>query len=243
MWDLLGYEVWTLALTAGLVFLAAPFAVEVHVCSLVNFVGFAVIETGVVLAPLAFGLHLGHWNWIGKVASIATGLAALTVFGVTRAEVGLVMPTGRRGWIVSVTGMVVGPIFILATSYALGANHVPDVETLLFQATMPGLDEELTFRGVAFAVLTRGFSMPRRGLATWALPLAVTTLWFTIGHVVNLEHGRLGLLPLAIVVVLPLGLLLGAVRVSSESLLGCVIVHNVTNVTAFLAAFLLSPSN
>ena len=243
MWDFLGYEVWTLALAAGLVFLAVPFAVKVRARLLTIFVGFAVIETGVVLAPLAFGLHLGHWNWIGKVASIAIGLAALPVLGLTRAEVGLVMPTSRRGWIVSVTGMVVGPIFIFATSYALGANHAPDVETLLFQATMPGLDEELTFRGVGFAILTRGFSMPQRGLASWALPLAVTTLWFTIGHVVSLEHGRLGFLPIAIVVVLPLGLLFGAVRVSSESLLGCVIVHNVTNVTAFLAAFLLSPAH
>ena len=119
----------------------------------------------------------------------------------------------------------------------LGPNPRPDAETLAYQATMPGLDEELAFRGLGMALLARGFPVTRIG--NWVLPLAITSLQFTAVHAVNIEHGHLGLALAAARFILPMGLLLGLIRIGSGSLLGCVVTHNAVNLTGYLAAFVL----
>ncbi len=89
------------------------------------------------------------------------------------------------------------------------------------------------------ALLVRGFPATRLALPVWALPVAITSLQFTAVHVVNLEHGRLGLAMNAIRFVPPIGLLLALIRVGSSSLLGGVVTHNAVNLSGYLAAFLL----
>ena len=237
--DLIVYETFIFLLTTGLVSIAYPFATERRFGPLVAFVAIAMMQTAVLTIPLALGWRVGHWNWIGKLASIVAGLAVLPVLRLTRREVGLVLPRGRSGWIRSVLGLIVGLLFISLFVLVLGPNPRPNLETIAYQATMPGLDEELAFRGIFMALLARGYPTLRFGLPVWTLPVAITTLHFTMGHVVTIEHGHLGLAIGAAPFVLPIGLLLALIRVASASLLGSVVTHNVVNVAGDLAAFLL----
>ncbi len=235
--DLIVYEAFVLALTAGLVLLACPFAAERRAMPLLGFIGLALVQTLVLTVPLALGWHLGRWNWVGKLASIAVGLAAIRVLRLGRTEIGLVWPQGRSAWLVSAAGLVAGLILVTLFVLVLGPNPHPDAETLAYQATLPGLDEELAFRGLGMALLARGLPVTRA--PKWVLPLVITSLQFTAGHVVNIEHGHLGLALGAALFVLPMGLLLGLIRVGSSSLLGCVVTHNAVNLTGYLAAFVL----
>ena len=103
------------------------------------------------------------------------------------------------------------------------------LETFCFEATLPGLDEELSFRGVGLACLIRAFSRdgvdgPARVLALW-----ITALWFTAVHVVNLQHGHLVVTWHRILDVLPYGVWLAIIRFRSGSLLGGIIAHNTSN--------------
>ncbi len=237
--DLVLYEAFVFLLAAGLVLLAVPFSARRRVGPLVAFVVVAMVQTLVLTAPLALGWRLGRWNWIGKLASITTSLAVVRILRLTREEVGLAWPRGRSGWLASAAGLITGLALVTAFVLVSGPNPPPDAETIAYQATMPGLDEELSFRGVAMALLARGFPTTRFALPVWAIPAAVTSLQFTAVHVVNLEHGHLGLAWQAIRFVLPFGLLLALVRVGSSSLLGCVVTHNAVNVSGYLAAFLL----
>lgn len=237
--DLILYEVFVFLLAAGLVLLAVPFSTRRRVGPLVAFVAVAMVQTLVLTVPLALGWHLGQWNWLGKLASIATSLAVVRILPLSWEEVGLAWPRGRSGWLASVAGLVTGLVLVAVFVLVSGPNPAPDAETIAYQATMPGLDEELSFRGVAMALLARGFPATRLALPVWVLPVAITSLQFTAGHVVNLEHGHLGLAWEAIRFVLPIGLLLALIRVGSSSLLGCVVTHNAVNLSGFLAAFLL----
>ena len=236
--DLVVYETFIFLLTAGLVSIASPFATERRLGPLVAFVAVAMIQTAVLAIPLALGWRVGHWNWIGKLASVATGLAVLPVLRLSRREVGLVLPHGRSGWGRSLLGLIVGLLFISVFVVLFGPNPRPSVETIAYQATMPGLDEELTFRGIFMALLVRGFPAPRFNLPVWTLPVAITTLHFTMGHVVTIEHGHLGWAIGAALFVLPIGLLLALIRVGSCSLLGSVVTHNAVNVAGYVAVLL-----
>lgn len=236
------YMGWTLVLTGGLVLLALPFATERHAAPLLAFVAVAVLQTAVLVVPLVFGWHLGQWNWSGKIASICVGLAAIRVLGLTRTEVGLVLPAGRRAWLVSAAGPLLAMLLVLAFTVVVGPNDRPNAETLAYQATMPGLDEELAFRGIGMALLARGLGRPRLGLPKWALPLAITSLWFTAAHVVAIEHGHLALMPAAATFVLPMGILLALIRVGSGSLLGGLLGHNAVNVLGDCTAFFMRPT-
>ena len=237
--DFAVYEVFVLLLTAGLVSFAYPFATERRLGPLAAFVALAMAQTAVLTIPHRLGWQVGYWNWIGKLASVLTGLAVLPLLRLTRAEVGLVPPRGRSGWACSAVGLVVGLLFVSFFILLLGPNPRPSVETIAYQATMPGLDKELAFRGIGMALLVRGFPAVRFGLPVWTIPVAITTLHFTMVHVVNIEHGHLGWAVGAALFVLPFGLLLALVRVASSSLLGSVVTHNAVNVAGFLAAFLL----
>ncbi len=234
--DLIVYETFILLLTAGLVSIAYPFATERRLGPLVAFVAVAMIQTAVLILPLSLGWRVGHWNWIGKLASIVVGLAVLPVLRLTRREVGLVLPHGRSGWGRSLLGLIVGLLFVFVL--VLGPNLRPSVETIVYQATMPGLDEELAFRGIFMALLARGYPMVRFGLPVWTLPVAITTLQFTMGHVVTIEHGHLGWVIGAAPFVLLMGLLLALIRVGSSSLLGGIVTHNAVNVAGYVAALL-----
>lgn len=166
-------------------------------------------------------------------------LAALPLFSLTTAEVGLVPPCERRGWKICIAGICFAFVFEIVHSVLSGDIHLPtDAETFAFQATMPGLDEELSFRGIEMALLARAFPTPRFGLPVWLIPLIITTVIFTAGHMIIFEHGTLSVMwkdPL--IEVLPMGLLLGLLRISTGSLIAPLLSHNAANLGNHLTSW------
>ena len=236
--DLFFYGLWTLVLTTGLVAPALPLAAERRAGPLTAFVGYAVIQTVALLCPFALGWQIGRFNWVGKVLSICVSLVAIRLLRLSRAEVGLVLPNGKRGWAASGVGLGAAILLGVILVLVFGPNGRPSAETLAFEATMPGLDEELAFRGIAMALLTQGLAKPRSRLPAWGLPLAITSVWFTIGHVVGLDHGHLVVGPAQVMVaILAAGVLLTLIRVGSFSLLGCVVAHNTLNILVYVASY------
>lgn len=100
-------------------------------------------------------VHGLHWNWLGKAASLLLGLVAIQIFRLSRAEVGLKLPA-RGSWPWLWVGLGIALVWSLVAARGLDQLHT-DVETLIFQATMPGFAEELVYRGVAYALLLKGF--------------------------------------------------------------------------------------
>jgi len=120
-----------------------------------RFVAIALAGLGIALAalfidPLASLTHaLGlKWNWGGKLLSTLVILAVMRFSPASFGEMGVKAWDGR-GWrgVLVCLGVMCALDWAVSFAFASGAR-TPSVEQLLFQATMPGLNEELIYRAV-----------------------------------------------------------------------------------------------
>jgi hypothetical protein len=174
--------------------------------------------------------HL-HWNWLGKALAIIVSLVMVAVMpGVTRTEVGL---TWRRkaGGLLPVLLVIAATCALGWTVHALGGGG-PELapEQLLFQGTMPGLDEELFSRGVLLALLTRAFGPGREvaGASFGAAEIA-STLLFAAGHGLLVSHGAIAFDAISFIVSGLLGAGLMWLRNRTGSLVIPILTHNLVN--------------
>jgi membrane protease YdiL (CAAX protease family) len=129
----------------------------------------------------------GEWNWMGKVLSLALSAIAIAAFGLSPDAIGLTLRQRHPR-----IGIVAVALFIvwgacLGTFFKPGA---PDAETLAFQATMPGLAEELVYRGIVPALL---LGLVRHKAPVGDIPWAVivaTSVMFGAWHGLGYSHGH-----------------------------------------------------
>jgi membrane protease YdiL (CAAX protease family) len=130
----------------------------------------------------------GNWNWSGKVLSLV--FSAIVVFSLKLSPdaIGL-----RRQEHATIAWAGLG--FFIVWGIGLGLAFtpgVPDAETLAFQATMPGLAEEIAYRGIAPAILlTLTNRKPHVDGIPWAVILA-TSAMFGLWHSLSFSHGSIG---------------------------------------------------
>ena len=135
------------------------------------------------------GSHLStsHWNWEGKFASILFGLAALTLAPQWLVDrIGLFrLPTPSR-WlpVLLILAVYLGARIYLLSKYG-GESF--DLDSVLYQATMPGLDEELWFRGILWGLLAYSLDpeASENGTMPW-LTLLTTTILFGWVHAASI---------------------------------------------------------
>ncbi|MEQ9506278.1 MAG: CPBP family intramembrane glutamic endopeptidase [Hyphomonas sp.] len=186
----------------------------------------ALLTRGFWLVPDPF--PGADWNWAGKLAAMAGTLAvmALPAFGWKWCGMTLDQGPGWRGAL----GLLIvlsGLFFWLAVSPADGPD---DLETIAFQWTMPGLDEELFYRGTLLLALNEAFrpkvNVLGAGIGWGGL---MTTVLFGLTHALSYEAGAMefDLMTFAMTGV-PAFLLLW-LRERTGSLLMPVIGHNLAN--------------
>lgn len=128
------------------------------------------------------------WNWQGKVAALLFALTTLAVLPTPLlSQVGLfaVPPRSARPRLTALAVIVCG--LALARSVCFGAPEPFSIETIVFQATMPGLHEETTFHGLWWVLLALALDPGR--IASGKIPwwtLVATTLLFGAVHAVDL---------------------------------------------------------
>jgi uncharacterized protein len=179
--------------------------------------------------PVMSGLG---FNWIGKaLAVVATLLMMRAVRGASPAEFGLTLRQ-REG---SIGPAILATVALCAFSWTIqavfsGGSSVT-AERLLYQATMPGLDEELFFRGLLLAILFPAFRdrWNAAGARIGGAGLAVTFL-FAAGHGLRISGGTLHFSALVFAVVGVLGFGFLWLRQRSDSLVFPVLAHNLVNV-------------
>ncbi len=207
--------------------MAWPFARRRRVVFLACLLVLLTLDILVLVLPLLLHWRLGHWNWTGKVASILFGVVVMRLFLDGR-EVGWRLPRSRTEIAWSVAGVFVAAVMAVAAQF-IEPSARPTAETFAFEATLPGLDEELWFRGIGVALLLKAFSAGPDDRRAQAIVLLVTSFWFTAVHVIDLDGGHLHMSWHRVLDVLPIGVLLAAIRLRSGSLLGCVLAHNAIN--------------
>ena len=171
-------------------------------------------------------------NWLGKGLSLLGTCVLLALLpGVGFRAAGLrweQAPGSLRPVAIVGTATIVG-----ATITAAFASPSPDitVEWLAFQATMPGLDEELFMRGLLLLLFHQAFgrNFTIAGAETgWGLWL--TTLLFGLLHGVTVQGDEISVSAAVTVLTGLVGFIAGWMRERTGSLVAPIVFHNAFNV-------------
>lgn len=169
----------------------------------------------------------GHWNWEGKLLALAATLvvASLPAIGWTRSGLTLRQAELKAPMIVA------GLYSLLFVGLALAFPNEPSsAETMAFQLTLPGLEEEAFYRGVLLLVLSQAFSGRARFLGVdWDWGAVLSCVLFGFAHALGVSHGEVSFEPLSFALTAGPSFVGVWVRLRSGSILLPVAMHNIGN--------------
>lgn len=184
--------------------------------------------------------HLPHflphsgWNWQGKLLALAATLiiASVPAFGWKKA--GLTLRQDRKGLRPAiVVALIVCAVFVY---FALKMPNEPiDRETLAFQLTMPGLEEEPFYRGVLLLVLNQAFRGRIRLLGVqWGWGALLSCALFGLAHAFDYSHSAFSFDPLTMALTGGPALIAVWLRERTGSLVLPILLHNFANSISLL---------
>ena len=133
-----------------------------------------------------------EWNWQGKaLALLATlAIAALPAFGWKRCGITLHHAPGSLRASIPVV-LVYLSIFVAVA--LVFPNDALSAETLAFQATMPGLEEESFYRGILLFALYEAFRGRLSWLGIdWSWGAVLSCMLFGFAHALSYADGAFG---------------------------------------------------
>jgi len=191
-----------------------------------------VLDVALVEIPRVDGFQHLHWSWQECILSTAWPfLLVALVPGISLVSVG-VTSRFRPGWLKPsiIAGLLA--LAVPAVFFILGVHKKLDAQGWAFLLIMPGLAEELVFRGVYQSLLNRVFGKPwRLANAEFGWGLIITAILFAASNgLVAVDpqlHARI-VLHAAIAPVM-LSFISGWVRERTDSVWPSVFGHNLSN--------------
>jgi membrane protease YdiL (CAAX protease family) len=179
-----------------------------------------------------------RWNWPGKMLSIAFSCLLLVSSPWLRQNVGLGWRQSPGSLKLSIAWFAV--YLAIGTFFGLiGPRQPPSIETPLYQAIMPGIDEELSMHGIALALLERAFGRsPLSCRMRFGLASGITSLVFGIGHAAYFVGQPWLVAILSFVLITSSSAALALVRTRSGSLLWPILCHGAWDGSWALTAML-----
>jgi len=176
--------------------------------------------------------HL-HWSWQECLLSAAWPFLLIALIpGITVDSVG-VTSRFRPGWLKASTVALLLALAVPAVFFVLGARKKLDAGSWVFLLIMPGLAEELVFRGVFQSLLNRVFGKPwRLANAEFGWGLIITAILFAGSNGMVAVDGQLHahIVPQAAIAPVLMSFVSGWVRERSDSVWPSVLGHNLSNI-------------
>jgi membrane protease YdiL (CAAX protease family) len=192
-----------------------------------------VLNVGLTEIPRVDGFQHLHWSWQECLLSTAWPfLLVALVPGISLASIGVTSRL-RPGWLKpSIVGLLLA-LAVPAVFFILGARKRLDAEGWTFLLIMPGLAEELVFRGVFQSLLNRVFGKPwRLANADFGWGLVISTILFAGSNgLVAVDpqlHARIVLH--AAIAPFMISLVSGWIRERTDSVWPSVFGHNLSNI-------------
>lgn len=196
------------------------------------FVNDALLTSGYGLIPNL--LPQGDWNWQGKaLALVATLLiASLPVFGWRRSGLTLSQATGSLKAAVPVALVYIA--FFTGIAW-LFPSEPATAETVAFQLTMPGLEEEPFYRGVLLFALDRAFLGRKSFLGVeWGWGAVLSCVLFGLAHAFGYSDGQFSFDPLTMALTAVPSFIGVWLVLRTRSVLLPVVLHNFGNAISLL---------
>ncbi len=187
-----------------------------------------------------FNIIGGNWNWDGKLYGIVCGIAAYFIFRKQFKENNFFTLRQKKDGLRA--GITVGVIIIAAqTAIGVLGNIINgssglNTERLLFQISMPGIDEEIMFRGVLLGLLC---SSLRSGKSASGNPANwIIAILFGLVHALNYVNGSISFNTATFIWTGAIGYGLGYITLRTRSILIPILAHNLCNFFNNLASMI-----
>jgi uncharacterized protein len=170
-----------------------------------------------------------EWNWQGKLLALAATLAiaALPAFGWRKSGLTFEQAKGSLGSCL--------PLAITyCVFFAVLAHFFPSPpasrETIAFQLTMPGFEEEPFYRGILLLALDQAFRGRVRLIAVdWGWGAVLSCALFGLAHAFGFSHGHFSFDPLNMALTALPSFIGVWLRIRTGSLVIPVLLHNFGN--------------
>jgi membrane protease YdiL (CAAX protease family) len=176
----------------------------------------------------------GDWNWQGKLLALFATLAvaALPVVGWRASGLTLRQAPGSLKPALAVS-LIYGAFFL--TLALVFPNETPSAETIAFQLTMPGLEEEAFYRGVLLLMLGRAFTARLSFLGVeWHWGALLSCILFGLAHAFSVSDGAFAFDPLTMVLTGVPSVIGVWLALRTRSVLMPVLMHNFGNAIMLL---------
>jgi hypothetical protein len=136
-------------------------------------------------------LDIGRWNWTGKFLASVVGLCF--IYAMPWSEARSLLGRGIRAPVIKLSAVLITLLSIqVAAQLYYQSSAEFSLETIAFQATLPGISEEIVFRAMLQGGLNAVLVQRRRiwGVEVgWSMPLVA--LLFALGHGLYLDDNWL----------------------------------------------------
>lgn len=177
----------------------------------------------------------GEWNWQGKLlALVATlAIAASPGFGFRRVGLRIAQESGSLKAALPVAALYCAFFAAIAVAFPGGRSSG---EEIAFQLTMPGLEEELFYRGILLFALDQAFTSRKRVLGVdWGWGAVLSCFLFGMAHAFGFSHGSFSFDPMTMALTAIPSFIAVWTRLRTGSLLLPILLHNFGNSFSLLA--------
>ncbi|WP_137751814.1 CPBP family intramembrane glutamic endopeptidase [Sphingopyxis sp. L1A2A] len=174
------------------------------------------------------------WNWEGKILALTATLAiaALPAFGWRR--VGLTLRQAPGSWKAAIPVAILYCAFFAALALAF-PSEAGSPESIAFQLTMPGFEEEPFYRGILLFALAQAFTARVRFLGVeWNWGAILSCVLFGLAHAFGYSDGTFSFDPLFLALTAVPSLLAVWLVLRTRSLALPILLHNFGNAISYL---------
>ena len=182
-----------------------------------------------------FNIIDGSWNWDGKIYGIVCGIAIYLIFRRQLSNNNFFTIKQDKVGLKSALKVAIAILSIAILGGVVNDGEF-NIETLLFQISMPGIDEEIMYRGVLLGLMC---SALRAGGAAWRNPaIIINAVLFGLVHSLSLGDGALQFNSVNFMWTGLLGYGFGYITIKTRSILIPMLTHNLYNFTLNLLAMI-----
>ena len=124
----------------------------------------------------------GNWNWQGKLLALLASLAIAAHPAIGRRRIGITLVQQREGCGGTLALFAAYCLFFVGLA-AMFPNEAPDPEAVAFQLSMPGIEEEVFYRGLLLVMLNEAFRGRWNAAGVqWGWSALLTSVLFGLAH-------------------------------------------------------------
>ena len=173
-----------------------------------------------------FNIINGSWNWDGKIYGIICGIAAYFIFRRQFADNNFFTLKQNKEGLKSALKVVIAILSIAILGGIVNDNDF-NLETLFFQISLPGIDEEIMYRGVLLGLMC---SALRAGSKAWRNPaIIINAILFGMVHALAISDGAVQFNTMNFIWTGILGYGFGYITIKTRSILIPMLTHNLYN--------------